>query len=140
MTKLDEYVDSFELLDDWDQRYEYLIELGEQLPAMPEHLKTEENRVKACLSKVWIDMYAEGPGIHILGDCNNSITKGVLAVLINLCDGLSAEQIRNTDMDEIFRRLKLYDHLSPNRHVGVYAMFELMKDKAEAAAKAVDAA
>jgi cysteine desulfuration protein SufE len=137
MTTLEEYVESFELLGDWDQRYEYLIELGEQLPVMPDHLKTEHNRVKACMSKVWISMHSENDRIKIVGDCDTSVIKGVLALLINLCNGLTADQIQQIDMDEIFQRLYLDEHLSPNRHVGVYAMFELMKQKAaEAAAEA----
>jgi cysteine desulfuration protein SufE len=136
MTSLQEYVESFELMDDWDQRYEYLVELGEQLPEMPEALKTEDNRVKACMSKVWISMRSENGRIKILGDCDTSVIKGVLALLINLCNGLSAQQIQQIDMDEIFQQLCLDEHLSPNRHVGVYAMFELMKQKAGEAAEA----
>jgi cysteine desulfuration protein SufE len=130
MTNLDEIVDTFEFLDDWDQRYEYLVEMGEQLPIMPEHLKTEDNRVKACMSKVWIYMQQREGGIHIQGDCDTSVIKGVLALLINLCQRKTAQQIQQIDMDDIFKRLKLEDHLSPNRHVGVYAMFELMKQQA----------
>ncbi len=130
MQKLDDYVAAFDLLDDWDQRYEYLVELGEQLPDMPEYLKTEDNRVKACMSKVWIDITADQDKVHIQGDCDTSIIKGVLALLIDLCNGLSAAELQSVDMDEIFQRLSLDSHLSPNRHVGVYAMFELMKQKA----------
>lgn len=133
MTTLDEYVDSFELLEDWDQRYEYLIELGEQLDELPESDKTEDNRVKACLSRVWIVASLEDGRIRLHGDCDNSITKGILAVLINICDGMTAQQIIDTDMDNIFHQLHLYDHLSPNRHVGVYAMFEKLKEKAREA-------
>jgi len=136
MSKLDEYVTSFELFDDWEQRYEYLVDIGEQLPDMPDELKTENNRVKACMSKVWIDINLDDAGlVHIQGDCDTSIIKGVLALLIDLCNGLAPEQIQSIDMDEIFQRLHLDSHLSPNRHVGVYAMFELIKQKAMAAQK-----
>ena len=131
MNLLDEYVEAFEMLDDWDQRYEYLVEIGEQLPPMPERLKTEENRVKACMSRVWIDVETDPKGnVHIEGDCDTGIIKGVVALLINLCQGLSAREIQEIDMDEIFKRLSLDSHLSPNRHVGVYAMFDLLKSKA----------
>ena len=74
------------------------------------------------------------------GDSDTSVIKGILALLISLCDGLSAQQIQALDMDEIFRGLKLDEHLSPNRHVGVYAMFDLMKQKAAQAAKITEAA
>jgi len=130
MTKLDEIVDMFDLLGDWDQRYQYLIELGEQLQVMHEKFRTEENRVKGCMSQVWIRAAMEDGCIKFYGDSDSSVIKGILALLISLCDGLSAQQIQQLDMDEIFHRLGLDEHLSPNRHVGVYAMFDMMKQKA----------
>jgi cysteine desulfuration protein SufE len=135
MTQLDEFVDSFELLGDWDQRYQYLIELGEKLPPMAEDLKVESNRVKACMSKVWIDASVENGVVSYSGDCDTSVIKGVLALLISLCEGLTAKQIQQLNMDEIFERLSLAEHLSPNRHVGVYAIFDLMQRKAAEADK-----
>lgn len=140
MTQLDEYVDSFELLGDWDQRYQYLIELGEKLPPMAEDLKVESNRVKACMSKVWIDARVDSGVVRFSGDCDTSVIKGVLALLISLCEGLTAEQIQQLNMDEIFERLSLAEHLSPNRHVGVYAIFDLMQQKAAEAEKHTHAA
>jgi cysteine desulfuration protein SufE len=140
MTQLDEIVDIFDLLGDWDQRYQYLIELGEKLPAMPDRLKTDENRVKGCMSQVWITADMEDGQVRFTGDSDTSVIKGILALLISLCDGLSVVQIRNLDMDEIFQGLNLDEHLSPNRHVGVYAMFDLMKQKASEAEKATEAA
>jgi len=140
MTQLDEFVDIFELLGDWDQRYQYLIELGEKLPPMADTLKVEDNRVKACMSKVWIHASLEHGQVRYSGDCDTSVIKGVLALLISLCDGHTAEQIQNLDMDEIFERLNLADHLSPNRHVGVYAIFGLMQQKAAEAEKHAHAA
>jgi cysteine desulfuration protein SufE len=130
MTSLDEIVEVFELLGDWDQRYQYLIELGEQLPPMPEDLKTDDNKVKGCMSQVWISPYPDDNNSnawHFYGECDTAIIKGVLALLIQLVDGKTTEQIRQLDIDEIFDKLQLYDHLSPNRHVGVYAIVELMK-------------
>jgi cysteine desulfuration protein SufE len=131
-SSLDEIVDIFELLGDWDQRYQYLIEMGEQLPPMPEELKTEENRVKACMSKVWVSAYPDpddAQRVCFHGDCDTSIIKGVLALLIQLASGRRAGEIRQLDVDEIFTRLSLDEHLSPNRHVGVYAIVELMKEQ-----------
>jgi cysteine desulfuration protein SufE len=140
MTQLDEFVDIFELLGDWDQRYQYLIELGEKLPPMAEALKVEPNRVKACMSKVWIDASVENGVVSFSGDCDTSVIKGVLALLISLCDGFTAEQIQQLNMDEVFERLSLAEHLSPNRHVGVYAIFDLMQRKAAEAEKHAHAA
>jgi cysteine desulfuration protein SufE len=140
MTQLDEIVDIFDLLGDWDQRYQYLIELGEKLPAMPDRLKTDDNKVRGCMSQVWITAYIDDGQVKFYGDSDTSVIKGILALLISLCDGLTVRQIRNLDMDTVFQGLSLDEHLSPNRHVGVYAMFDLMKQKAAEAEKAAQAA
>ena len=133
MSRLDDIVDIFELLGDWDQRYQYLVELGEQLPAMPEELKTEANKVKGCMSQVWVSAYRDEDdpaALHYHGECDTSIIKGVLALLIQLVAGRSAREIEQLDVDELFTRLSLDEHLSPNRHIGVYAIVELMKKQA----------
>ncbi len=133
MTRLDDIVDIFEMLGDWDQRYQYLVELGEQLPAMPEALKTDDNKVKGCMSQVWVSAWRDDDktaGIRYHGDCDTSIIKGVLALLIQLASGRSAREIEQLDVDELFARLNLDEHLSPNRHIGVYAIVELMKKQA----------
>jgi cysteine desulfuration protein SufE len=132
MATLDEIVDIFELLGDWDQRYQYLTELGEKLPRMPAALKTQDNLVKPCMSQVWVYPYRDKLDPKIIqfhGDCDTSIIKGVLAVLIDLTAGKTAAAIEQLDVDELFSRLNLDEHLSPHRHVGVYAIVELMKQK-----------
>jgi cysteine desulfuration protein SufE len=133
MTELDDIVDIFEMLGDWDQRYQYLTELGEKLPPMPAALKTEANKVKGCMSQVWVSAWRDKTApqhIHFYGDCDTSIIKGVLAVLIKLCDNKTIAAIEQLDVDEIFTRLSLDENLSPNRHVGVYAIVVLMKQQA----------
>ncbi|WP_455221226.1 SufE family protein [Kaarinaea lacus] len=132
MTSLDDIVDIFDLLGDWDQRYQYLVELGEQLPEMPEQLKTDDNKVKGCMSQVWVQPYQDENDrklYHYHGDCDTAIIKGVLALLIQLVDGKTAEEIKLLNVDEVFERLSLYEHLSPNRHVGVYGIVQLMKQQ-----------
>ena len=133
MATLNEIAETFEILGDWDQRYQYLIELGDSLPVMPEDLKTDANKVHECMSQVWISPYSseQDPNkIHFHGDCDTSIIKGVLALLIQLVDGKSSDAIQRLDVDEIFERLNLGEHLSPNRHVGIYAIVRLMKAQA----------
>ncbi len=133
MTTLDDIVDTFELLGDWEQRYQYLTELGEKLPVMPESLKTDKNKVKGCMSQVWVSAYTDEQDAALIqyhGDCDTSIIRGVLAVLIQLVSGKEPEAIEKLDVDEIFTRLQLDENLSPNRHVGVYAIIELMKQQA----------
>ena len=133
MTTLNDIVDIFELLEDWEQRYQYLIELGENLPTMPAEYKTEDYKVKGCMSQVWVYPYVDKQDpdkLHFYGDCDTSIIKGVLALLIQLADNKSASELNLLDVDEMFERLNLDENLSPNRHVGVYAIVELMKQQA----------
>ncbi|MBN4080038.1 SufE family protein [Beggiatoa alba] len=133
MTNLDEMVETFECLDDWEQRYQYLVELGEQLPKMPEQYKIEENKVKGCMSQVWLQAYSDYNKSDIIfyyGDCDTSIIKGVLALLIKLSSERELAEIEKLDVDVFFSRLNLEDHLSPNRHVGIYAIVEMMKQQA----------
>lgn len=133
MTELTDIVDTFDLLGDWDQRYQYLIELGERLPPMPAELKTEDHRVKPCMSTVHVAAYRDPKQperIRFHGDCDTAIIKGVLALLIELCSGRDIDSIEAIDMDEVFDRLQLGEHLSPNRHVGIYAIVDLMKAQA----------
>ncbi|MFO8024434.1 SufE family protein [Thiohalophilus sp.] len=133
MTSLDDIVDTFELLGDWDQRYQYLTELGEKLPPLPEEARIEDNKVKGCMSQVWVHAYPNPDDPHLVrfhGDCDTSIIKGVLALLIQLVEDRTVDQIQELDVDEFFERLKLDEHLSPNRHVGVYAIVDLMKQQA----------
>jgi len=130
MTTLQDIVASFELFDDWEQRYQYLVELGDSLPEMPEFLKTDKNKVKGCMSQVWTSPYfiSENPiRIRFHADCDTSIIKGVLAILVQLCNDNSDVVIETLDFDEIFSELHLDEHLSPNRHIGVYGIVEQMK-------------
>lgn len=130
---IEEVVENFEFLDDWDARYAYLVELGEALPAMEESLRTEDNRVHACMSKVWVCPTAESVRRGRLvyqGDCDTAIIKGVLALLIGVMSGRTRDDILSLDLDCLFDQLKLAEHLSPNRHVGIYAIVDLMKAQA----------
>ena len=132
MSRLDDLVDMFELLGDWDQRYNYLIELGEKLPPMPRQLMTDENNVKGCMSTVYVSAYRDKDKPELIqyhGYCDTSIIRGVLAVLFQLAGGQTVDAIEKLDVDELFERLNLDEHLSPNRHVGVYAIVALMKQQ-----------
>ncbi len=134
MSDIDDFIKSFESLGDWEQRYLYLAELGERLPAMPVDLCTEANRVKPCMSKVWVWAFEDesNPGrIRFHGECDTAIIKGVVAVLIRLCSGKTPTQVVDLDFDRLFEGLQLAEHLSPNRHVGVYAIVDVMKAQAQ---------
>jgi cysteine desulfuration protein SufE len=138
-----EVIENFELLDDWDTRYAYLVELGEALPALDDAYRTEANRVQGCMSKVWVCPLgdpADPQRLRFVGDCDTAIIKGVLALLIELMSGRTPREIAALDLDHLFDELKLADHLSPNRHFGIYSIVELMKAQAADAAPEPDPA
>jgi cysteine desulfuration protein SufE len=132
-------VEDFELLGDWDQRYQYLVEIGERLAPMPPGEKTDANQVKECMSTVHVVAHPDGasppvlpPILRFQGDCDTAIIKGGVAILVNLYSGKTVAEIEDLDVDELFEGLHLEEHLSPNRHVGVYAIVEKMKRQARA--------
>jgi cysteine desulfuration protein SufE len=136
LREFDEIIDTFEFLEDWNQRYQYLIELGENLEPMPEELKTEVNWVKPCMSTVYVcaEPGVDNPQqIKFRGDCDTAVIKGVLALLIDLFSGRTYKEIKSIDVDGLFKRLQLEENLSPNRHVGIYAIVDKMLERAEAA-------
>lgn len=133
MPDITDLLDTFDLLGDWEQRYQYLVELGERMLPMAEADRTEENRVKPCMSQVWVATApdAQCPGtVRVTGDCDTPIIKGVVALLLSLCDGKTPEEILALDFDGLFEGLKLADHLSPSRHVGIFAIVEKIRQQA----------
>lgn len=143
MSDIDDIASDFAFLDDWEQRYQYLTELGEALEPMPEVEKTEGNRVKACMSKVWVKALpdpASSGKIIFHGDCDTAIIKGVVALLVNLFSGKKPQQIVDMDVDALFGSIQLAENLSPARHVGVYAIVEQMRDQVACLADRVSVA
>jgi len=125
---IDEVVDNFGLFEDWEDRYRYLIDLGGRLPPMDEALKTEETRVRGCMSQVWMVMgWDKDHRLSLLADSDAQIVKGLIAVLRAIFQGRTAEEIAITDIDLIFGKLGLDQHLSPNRRNGFYAMVERIR-------------
>jgi cysteine desulfuration protein SufE len=132
-SEIQDIIDTFELLGDWDQRYQYLVELGEHLPPLPAADRREENRVKQCMSTVHTAAHADSgtaDRIRYTGDCDTAIIKGVVALLVQLLSGKTPGEIEDLDVDALFEGLHLEEHLSPNRHVGVYAIVDQMKAQA----------
>ncbi|MGB5202410.1 MAG: SufE family protein [Sedimenticolaceae bacterium] len=133
MLTTQEVLENFELLDDWESRYAYLVELGEALPPLDDAYRTEDNRVHGCVSKVWVRAVVDPDDparLRYVGDCDTAIIKGVLALLIELMSGHTPEEIEALDIDSLFDELKLGENLSPNRHFGIYAVVDLMKKQA----------
>ena len=126
--QIDRIVETFEFFEDWDDRYNYMAELGQKLPAFPEADHLDDNKVHGCVSQVWITVRSQEQGCKVVlqfqGDSDTAIIKGIVAILLSIYSGKTAEQALEVDVDAIFERLGIFDHLSPNRHVGVYAMVE----------------
>ncbi len=133
-TALQDLVDTFEMLDDWEERYRYLIELGRKLPAMPDAEHTEDHKVRGCMSQVWLagEVDAE-QRLHLRGDSDAHIVKGLIALILALTDGRTAREVLDTDIKAAFAQLGLESHLSMNRRNGFYAMVERIRQMAATA-------
>ena len=139
MTTIDEIIENFTLLDEWDDRYRYVIELGRMLPPLPENAHTEANKVRGCASQVWLlthvkpDGGAAGPILSFDGDSDAHIVRGLIAILLALYSGKHAKEILDTDALELFERIRLRDGLTPQRSNGLRSMVERIRAEAKAA-------
>jgi cysteine desulfuration protein SufE len=139
MTTIDEIVENFTLLDEWDDRYRYVIELGRMLPPLPENAHTEANKVRGCASQVWLlthvkpDGGATGPILSFDGDSDAHIVRGLVAILLALYSGKRAKEILDIDALELFERIRLRDGLTPQRSNGLRSMVERIRAEAKAA-------
>ena len=131
-TGMDELVENFELLGDWESRFAYLIDLGKALPPMDEADKCEDNRVHGCQAQVWMKFDPEAEGkITISADSDAFIVKGLIAVLLLIYSGKSAKEILNTDGSAMLSKLQLAEHLSPTRKNGLFHMVQRIRELAE---------
>ena len=138
MTTIDEIVDNFTLLDQWDDRYRYVIELGRTLPPLPEAAHSEANKVRGCVSQVWLVTHvkpdgAAGPTLTFDGDSDAHIVRGLIAILLALYSGKSAREILGTDALALFDRIGLRENLTPQRSNGLRAMVERIQVEAKTA-------
>lgn len=124
--KQEEIIDEFAMFDDWMQRYEYIIDLGKNLPLIEEEFKTEENIIKGCQSKVWLKGEQNDDKIVFTADSDAILTKGIIAILIRVFSNQKATEILNADMDFI-DEIGLKEHLSPTRANGLVSMIKNIK-------------
>ena len=141
-TPVDEIVENFALMEEWDDRYRYLIELGRTLPPLPDEARTAANKVQGCASQVWLATSVKrnggaGPVLSFVGDSDAHIVRGLIAVLFALYSGKGAKDILSTDAVALFERLGLRDHLTPQRSNGFRSMVERIRRDANAALAAV---
>ena len=138
MTTIAEIEDNFALLDQWDDRYRYVIELGKTLPPLPEADHVEANKVQGCASQVWLITHkkpdgAGGPVLSFEGDSDAHIVRGLVAILFALYSGKPAKQILDIDAGAVFDRLGLRENLTPQRSNGLRSMIERIRAEAKAA-------
>jgi cysteine desulfuration protein SufE len=138
---LDGIVSDFELLEDWEDRYRYVIELGRALPAFPESFRTDANKVRGCASQVWLATAVAAvpsatgpqPRLTFQGDSDAHIVRGLIAILLAVYSGKTAGEILAIDANAILRTLGLADHLSAQRSNGLTSMVERIRADARAA-------
>ena len=126
-------VETFEFLQDWDARYHFITELGGKLENYPDEERIDLYLVPECMSTVYIRAIRGTEGFFTFrGDCDTSTVKGVVAILLAMFNGKTAQEIEEFDADAEFEKLGLFEHLSPSRHVGVYAMVQRVKRQVSA--------
>lgn len=134
---IDEIIEGFEYIDDWEERIRFLIELGRDLEPLADEARIDANKVPGCASQVWLTT-SQGDGtdpvLSFRGDSDAHLVKGLVAVTIALYSGRRATEILGVDAGEVFDRIKLREHLTPQRSNGLRSMVERIKREAAKAA------
>lgn len=117
-------IENFELLDDWEDKYRYIIDLGAKLPPLEQNFCTEEWKVRGCQSQVWLVPEKKEGLLFFKGESDASIVKGIVAIILTIFSGKSSQEINKIDVAKIFMQLGLEEHLSPSRRNGLNAMRE----------------
>ena len=134
MTSINDIISDFDLLDEWEDRYRYLIELGRKLEPLPQEAHNEENKVRGCASQVWVETRVDRSGpepvLTFRGDSDAHIVRGLVCLVLTLYSDRPAGEIAQTDAMEVFTQLGLNAHLTPQRSNGVRSMVERIKHDA----------
>ena len=138
MTAIDEILENFALLEEWDDRYRYVIELGRTLPPLAEAAHVDANKVQGCASQVWLVTHkkpngAAGPVLTFEGDSDAHIVRGLIAILFALYSGKTAREIVDTDALAVFGRMGLRENLTPQRSNGLRSMIQRIQAEARGA-------
>jgi len=140
MASLDEIIDDFSFLDDWEDRYRYVIELGKALPDLAEDKKTSENKVMGCASQVWLVTHTDGnvdnPVMTFEGDSDAHIVRGLVAIVLATYSGKTASEIASLDAFETFSKIGLVENLSAQRSNGLRSMVNRIREEARVRAAA----
>ncbi|PVE51190.1 SufE family protein [Rhizobium rhizogenes] len=133
MASLDKLMDDFSFLDDWEDRYRYVIELGKELPDLADEKKTAENKVQGCASQVWVVSHSDGgpdPILTFEGDSDAHIVRGLVAIVLATYSGKKASEIAALDAIEVFGKIGLVEHLSSQRANGLRSMVNRIREEA----------
>jgi len=136
---IDEILVNFEFLDDWEDRYRYVIELGRELEPLPDAERTDATKVQGCVSQVWLSTHidssanAADPVLRFVGDSDAHIVRGLVAILITMLSGKTASEILGTDVAAVFDTLGFREHLTPQRSNGLTSIIARIRRDAEAA-------
>ena len=134
-SSFEEILADFELLDDWEDRYRYVIELGRKLEPLPEADRSAANKVQGCVSQVWLSTHVDqsegAPRLTFIGDSDAHIVRGLVAILFSLYSGKTADEIVSIDARQSLGLLHLNEHLTPQRSNGLMAMVKRIRTDAE---------
>lgn len=122
----DELIEDFELFDDWESKYEYIIDLGKQLPTLDDKYKTEENIIKGCQSRVWLQTSIQGNNLIFDADSDAIIVRGLVSMLVKVLSGHTPEEIAQSEL-YFMERIGLHQHLAQTRSNGLASMVKQMK-------------
>ena len=128
MVTFDDIAADFAFLDEWDDRYKYLIDLGRNLAPYPDEFRDEAHKVRGCASQVWLHEIRDGDTINLLGDSDAHIVKGLVALLLALYSGKMASEILAMNPDEKLAAFDLDGHLTPQRSNGLHSMIKRIRD------------
>ncbi|MEA2935223.1 MAG: cysteine desulfuration protein SufE [Variibacter sp.] len=142
MLDIAEIVEDFALLEDWEDRYRYVIELGRSLEPLQENARTDTNKVQGCASQVWLQTNVQpngssGPILTFVGDSDAHIVRGLIAILLSIYSNKPAKEILTADALGVFEQLGLREHLTPQRSNGVRSMVSRIRRDAEQAISSV---
>jgi len=139
---LSDITSDFAVLDDWEDRYRYLIELGRELPPLPDELRTDANKVRGCASQVWLATQVRSesgdPVLHFVADSDAHIVRGLIAILSAIYNDRPVDEVLAIEADPIFEKLGLKEHLTPQRSNGLASM--VARVRADATASTQEAA
>ena len=119
---IDELIENFSFFDSWEEKYQYVIDLGHKLEPLDEKFKTEEWKIKGCQSQVWLVPEFKNNKISFKGDSDAILVKGIIAIVLTVYNNKSAEEIKNIDVNKIFVKLGLEENLTPSRRNGMMSM------------------